>query len=57
MRGISKINLATETKNIFMKKLQLLLADTDEIDLRKIFPKAIFEVQQLITRKLNVISL
>ena len=54
--GISKINLATETKNCFMKKLQLLLADTDEIDLRKIFPKAIEEVQGLITRKLNVIN-
>jgi len=54
--GISKINLATETKNAFMKKLQLLLADTDEIDLRKIFPKAIDEVQALIIRKLNVIN-
>ena len=54
--GISKINLATETKNAFMKKLQLLLADTDEIDLRKIFPKAIEEVQELIIKKLNVIN-
>lgn len=54
--GISKINLATETKNIFMKKLQSLLADSDEIDLRKVFPKAIQEVQQLITRKLEVIN-
>ena len=54
--GISKINLATETKNCFMKKLQSLLGNTDEIDLRKIFPKAIDEVQQLITRKLNVIN-
>jgi fructose-bisphosphate aldolase class II/tagatose 1,6-diphosphate aldolase GatY/KbaY len=54
--GISKINLATETKNCFMKKLQSLLADTDEIDLRKIFPKAIQEVQKLITRKLEVIN-
>lgn len=54
--GISKINLATETKNCFMKKLQILLANTDEIDLRKIFPKAIAEVQQLITKKLNVIN-
>jgi ketose-bisphosphate aldolase len=54
-RGISKINLATETKNCFMKKLQSLLADSDEIDLRKVFPKAIQEVQQLITRKLQVI--
>ncbi|MBA4168762.1 MAG: class II fructose-bisphosphate aldolase [Chitinophagaceae bacterium] len=54
--GISKINLATETKNTFMKKLQSLLAGSDEIDLRKVFPKAIKEVQQLITRKLNVIN-
>jgi ketose-bisphosphate aldolase len=53
--GISKINLATETKNCFMKKLQSLLADSDEIDLRKVFPKAIHEVQQLISRKLEVI--
>jgi ketose-bisphosphate aldolase len=55
--GISKINLATETKNCFMKKLQSLLADSDEIDLRKVFPKAILEVQQLITRKLEVIKI
>lgn len=55
--GISKINLATETKNCFMKKLQSLLANSDEIDLRKVFPKAIQEVQDLITRKLEVIYL
>ncbi len=55
--GISKINLATETKNVFMKKLQELLADTDEIDLRKIFPKAIQEVERLINEKLKAISL
>jgi len=55
--GISKINLATETKNTFMKKLQSLLAGSDEIDLRKIFPIAIREVQALITQKLEVINL
>lgn len=54
--GISKINLATETKNIFMKTLQSLLADNDEIDLRKIFPKAIDAVTELITKKLTVIN-
>lgn len=54
--GISKINLATETKNTFMKKLQQLLADTDEIDLRKIFPKAIDEVANLITKKIHTIN-
>ena len=40
-----------------MKKVQSLMADTDEIDLRKIFPAAIDEVQKLITRKLNVINI
>ena len=55
--GISKINLATETKNTFMKKLQSLLVDNDEIDLRKIFPKAIDEVKELIIKKLNVINI
>ena len=55
--GISKINLATETKNIFMKKLQSLLADNDEIDLRKVFPKATEEITALITRKLNTINI
>ena len=54
--GISKINLATETKNTFMRKLQFLLADNEEIDLRKVFPKAIDEVEELITRKLNIIN-
>lgn len=55
--GISKINLATETKNTFMKKLQSLLADSDEIDLRKVFPKAIAEVEHLITKKLTAIDI
>jgi fructose-bisphosphate aldolase class II/tagatose 1,6-diphosphate aldolase GatY/KbaY len=56
-KGISKINLATETKNTFMKKLQSLLAGTDEIDLRKVFPKAIDAVKELIVGKLNVINI
>jgi len=55
--GINKINLATETKNAFMKKLQALLAGSDEIDLRKVFPKAIDEVTSLITAKLNTINM
>jgi fructose-bisphosphate aldolase class II/tagatose 1,6-diphosphate aldolase GatY/KbaY len=55
--GISKINLATETKNTFMKKLQSLLVNTDEIDLRKIFPKAIDEVKELISKKLTTINI
>lgn len=54
--GISKINLATETKNTFMRKLQQLMGDIDEIDLRKVFPEAIEEVRKLIVHKLNVIN-
>lgn len=53
--GISKINLATETKNIFMKELKILLTDTDEIDLRKVFPKAIDAVTELISKKLELL--
>ena len=55
--GISKINLATETKNIFMKTLQRILSHNEEIDLRKVFPKATAEVVKLIGEKLDVVSL
>lgn len=55
-RGISKINLATETKNIFMKTLKLILSQTDEIDLRKVFPVATKSVINLISEKLAVVS-
>lgn len=54
--GISKINLATEIKAVFMQKLQSLLKDNREIDLRKIFPKATGAVEELIVRKLTVIN-
>jgi len=55
-RGISKINLATETKNIFMKTLQQVLSKTDEIDLRKVFPIATASVINLISEKLEIVS-
>lgn len=55
-RGISKINLATEIKNIFMKSLQNILSDNEEIDLRKVFPKATDSVMNLISEKLEIIS-
>ena len=55
-RGISKINLATEIKNIFMKTLQHILSDNEEIDLRKVFPKATDSVVKLISEKLAIIS-
>jgi ketose-bisphosphate aldolase len=56
-RGISKVNLATETKNAFMKKLQALMRDTEDIDLRKVFPPATAIVRDLIAEKLDVLSL
>lgn len=53
--GISKINLATETKNTFMKKLKQSLTLSDDIDLRNVFPPAIESVKELICTKLSVI--
>lgn len=55
-RGIVKVNLATETKNIFMKTLKDVLSDNEEIDLRKVFPKATESVKSLIAQKLAVVS-
>lgn len=55
-RGITKVNLATETKNMFMKTLQQVLRDNDEIDLRKVFPQATQSVVKLIREKMEVVS-
>jgi len=55
-RGICKINLATEIKNIFMKKLQVVLKETNEIDLRKVFPEAVDAVAELVKEKLRVVA-
>ena len=55
-KGICKINIATETKDIFIKKVKELLNNNDEIDLRKIFPKAITEIQKMIEQKLEIAS-
>jgi ketose-bisphosphate aldolase len=54
--GIAKVNLATETKNIFMKTLQKTLMDNDEIDLRKVFPVATASVVALIEEKLSIVT-
>ena len=56
-KGITKINLATEIKNTFMKKLKSHLNETDEIDLRKVFPVATSEAIKLVSEKLDVINL
>lgn len=55
-RGIRKINVATEIKNIFMKTLQTQLKNSKKIDLRQIFPPATDKVNQLIQEKLAVIN-
>ncbi|MEJ5961066.1 class II fructose-bisphosphate aldolase [Pedobacter immunditicola] len=52
LRGICKVNLATEIKNIFMKTLQSSLANSSEIDLRKVFPIATRNITNLVKEKL-----
>ena len=56
-RGIVKVNLATESKNAFMKELKNVLFMTEEIDLRKTFPPAIEAVKQIILHKLWLVSM
>lgn len=56
-RGIGKINLATEIKNIFMKTLKNRLSNEDEIDLRKVFPNATNAVTELVRNKLLAIQI
>ncbi len=55
-RGIAKVNLATETKNTFMRTLKDVLSDNEEIDLRKVFPRATASVKALIEEKLKVVT-
>ena len=54
--GITKINLATEIKNIFMKSLQNELKCTSNIDLREVFPVATLKATELVEDKLRTIS-
>lgn len=54
-RGICKINLATEIKNIFMSTLKDCLLKSDEIDLRKVFPPATAAVSALVKEKLDIV--
>lgn len=55
-RGICKINLATEIKNIFMSTLKESLYKGEEIDLRKVFPPAITAIHNLVKEKLTIVS-
>jgi fructose-bisphosphate aldolase class II/tagatose 1,6-diphosphate aldolase GatY/KbaY len=53
--GINKVNLATEVKDLFMKSLGHLLENTEEIDLRIVFPEAIDRVSELVENKLYLL--
>jgi fructose-bisphosphate aldolase class II/tagatose 1,6-diphosphate aldolase GatY/KbaY len=55
-RGICKINLATEIKNIFVKTLKGVLENENEIDLRKVFPVATSAVTSLVIEKLKIVN-
>jgi fructose-bisphosphate aldolase class II/tagatose 1,6-diphosphate aldolase GatY/KbaY len=50
-RGICKINLATEIKNVFMRRLKSELSLNNDIDLRNVFPPAIEAVKNLVINK------
>lgn len=52
--GIVKVNLATEIKDNFMRALKQVLSESDEIDLRKVFPKAMLPVVELLKEKYAV---
>jgi len=54
--GIRKINLATEIKSAFMKKLKAVMQHSEELDLRKVFPQAMDDVQALVGKKLHVLN-
>ena len=54
--GISKINVATETKNLFMRSLKELLLKSDDIDLRNVFPQASEAVVAMIKNKMEILS-
>lgn len=55
-RGICKVNLATEIKNIFMTQLKVEMGRGDEIDLRKVFPPATESVKKLVMQKIQMVS-
>jgi len=54
--GIVKVNIATETKDVFMKSLKDSLLNSDQIDLRKVFPSSINAVQKVIEKKIKIVS-
>lgn len=54
--GICKVNLATEIKNIFMASLKAELTYNEDIDLRKVFPRATCKITELVKAKLEMVE-
>lgn len=54
--GICKVNLATEIKNIFMASLKSELTYNEDIDLRKVFPRATCKITELVKAKLEMVE-
>ena len=55
--GITKVNVATDTKDLFMKTLKEIMKNSDDIDLRNVFPPAVREVQKMIEQKIKTVSM
>ena len=55
--GITKVNVATDTKDLFMKSLKDIMKNSDDIDLRNVFPLAINEIQKMIEQKIKIVSM
>ncbi len=54
--GITKVNLATEIKDTFMRALKDILQTSNEIDLRKVFPDATNAVVRLLCDKYKLVE-
>lgn len=55
--GITKVNVATDTKDLFMSSLKETLNSNNDIDLRNTFPFAVNKVQKMIEEKIKVVSM
>lgn len=54
--GIAKVNLATEIKDTFMRNLKKELLAGDEIDLRKVFPRAVAPTAQMLKERYRTVG-
>ena len=56
LNGISKVNLATEIKDNYMRSLKEILLNSNEIDLRKVFPEVNLTVEHLLIEKYKMVN-